>query len=404
MKKNIITALLSLSCFLLQAQRGIGTPNPDPSAILELKSATKGFLPPRLTKVQRDAIVFPLNGLVIYNTTSNCLEWYEGTAWYSGCGSQDSSGGTAIVSGYSCSTASVGTLIEGTPVSGVTQTITTTVVRGGTYSISAVANGVTFGAVGTFTTTGAQNIVLTASGTPLAVGNYNFVLNATPNCNFDRLITSAPAYATCDGSVITTVVPVTSTTGRIWMDRNLGASRSATSSSDYKAYGCLYQWGRENDGHASITWTGKSAGTAVNATTATLSAIDSPGNALFIMSKSAPFDWRSSQNDALWQGLNGKNNPCPSFYRVPTVNEINIEFSRNNIKDTATAYSSDLKFMASGYRDSSNGAITSSGSVGMYWSSTINSTAASTRYIDANQTSSDRGNRAYGFSVRCIKD
>jgi hypothetical protein len=42
---------------------------------------------------------------------------------------------------------------------------------------------------------------------------------------------------------------VTSTTGKIWMDRNLGASRVATSVSDTLAYGDLYQWGRGTDGH-----------------------------------------------------------------------------------------------------------------------------------------------------------
>jgi hypothetical protein len=37
--------------------------------------------------------------------------------------------------------------------------------------------------------------------------------------------------------------------GQIWMDRNLGASRVATSSTDSEAYGDLYQWGRGTDGH-----------------------------------------------------------------------------------------------------------------------------------------------------------
>lgn len=43
------------------------------------------------------------------------------------------------------------------------------------------------------------------------------------------------------------------TTGHTWMDRNLGASRAATSSTDTEAYGDLYQWGRAADGHQKRT-------------------------------------------------------------------------------------------------------------------------------------------------------
>ena len=42
---------------------------------------------------------------------------------------------------------------------------------------------------------------------------------------------------------------VISKTGRVWMDRNLGAQRPAVNSKDSKAFGDLYQWGRPKDGH-----------------------------------------------------------------------------------------------------------------------------------------------------------
>tara|TARA_B110000090_G_scaffold89704_1_gene101755 strand:- start:8070 stop:8588 length:519 start_codon:yes stop_codon:yes gene_type:complete len=48
---------------------------------------------------------------------------------------------------------------------------------------------------------------------------------------------------------------VTSPTGQVWMDRNLGATQVATSSTDHLAYGNLYQWGRALDGHQVIVWT-----------------------------------------------------------------------------------------------------------------------------------------------------
>jgi len=126
---------------------GIGTVNPNTSAKLDVESTTQGFLPPRMTTLQRDAIVEPAAGLTIYNTTVNCLQWWNGTIWYDGCGNNTSS-------------------------------------------------------------------------------------------------TSQPQYPAgtvhCAGA--TTVVDVTNpTTGRIWMDRNLGATQVATSSTDLNSYGDLYQ-------------------------------------------------------------------------------------------------------------------------------------------------------------------
>lgn len=97
-----------------------------------------------------------------------------------------SSGGTALVSAYSCSTASAGTMTVSTAVTGVTQTITATVTTVGTYNISTTANGVTFAVSGTFAGTGSQNIVLTATGTPTASGTHTFELNTTPSCSFER--------------------------------------------------------------------------------------------------------------------------------------------------------------------------------------------------------------------------
>ena len=44
-------------------------------------------------------------------------------------------------------------------------------------------------------------------------------------------------------------------TGKIWLDRNLGASQVCTSSTDSSCYGNLYQWGRNDDGHESSSTT-----------------------------------------------------------------------------------------------------------------------------------------------------
>jgi hypothetical protein len=51
------------------------------SAILQSDSTTKGFLPPRMTTAQRDLIASPAAGLMIYNTTTNVLNFHNGLAW-----------------------------------------------------------------------------------------------------------------------------------------------------------------------------------------------------------------------------------------------------------------------------------------------------------------------------------
>lgn len=84
MKTLGLLLLLTFSS-LSFAQVGIGTVTPDQSSVLDVTSTTQGFLPPRLTTLQRDAIVTPAEGLTIYNTTVHCLETYNGTNWYNYC-------------------------------------------------------------------------------------------------------------------------------------------------------------------------------------------------------------------------------------------------------------------------------------------------------------------------------
>ena len=59
---------------------GIGTFLPNPVAKLDVESTTSGFLPPRMTTAQRDAIS-AVAGLVVYNTTTNKHQGFNGTTW-----------------------------------------------------------------------------------------------------------------------------------------------------------------------------------------------------------------------------------------------------------------------------------------------------------------------------------
>ena len=60
---------------------GIGTQTPVTSALLDLTSTTKGFLPPRMTTTQKNAISTPAEGLIIYDLTLHKLCIYTGSAW-----------------------------------------------------------------------------------------------------------------------------------------------------------------------------------------------------------------------------------------------------------------------------------------------------------------------------------
>jgi uncharacterized protein (TIGR02145 family) len=273
-------------------------------------------------------------------------------------------------------------MIAGTAVTGVTQTITATVTSVGTYSISTTANGVTFTGSGTFVGTGNQNVVLNATGTPTLAPafphTFTYTLNTTPNCNFTRIVLSADDVA--------------SSTGRVWMDRNLGASQVASSSTDVASYGHLYQWGRRSDGHQIRT----------SGTSSTFSTTDVPGNGNFILTFGN--DWRSPQNNNLWQGVSGTNNPCPSGYRLPTETELNDERLIFSTQNGAGAFASPLKLMMAGFRRETNGLIFDVGSYGGYWSSTVSGTNARYLLFASSEASMHAFYRAFGFSVRCLKD
>lgn len=95
----VVFVLLGISRNLF-SQVGIGTNSPHASSVLEVSSTTKGFLPPRLTEAERQAITDPATGLLIYNKNINCLEVFIGSAgnsdsdWKSLCSSGAGTPGT----------------------------------------------------------------------------------------------------------------------------------------------------------------------------------------------------------------------------------------------------------------------------------------------------------------------
>ena len=187
---------------------------------------------------------------------------------------------------------------------------------------------------------------------------------------------------------------VISETGQVWMDRNLGASQVATSSTDSAAYGDLYQWGRGSDGHEKRN----SPITSVNSST------DDPGHGNFITESSYPYDWRVPQNNNLWQGESGINNPCPAGFRLPTYTELETERLSWAINNSAGAFASPLKLVFAGYRYNDDGTVVGAGSVGLYWSGTVDGIYS--RYLGffSYYAFMSYSHRAFGFSARCLED
>lgn len=181
---------------------------------------------------------------------------------------------------------------------------------------------------------------------------------------------------------------------KCWLDRNLGAAQVANSSTDASAYGDLFQWGRLDDGHQVRT----------SSTTTILSTSDVPGHGNFITVQNSPYDWRSPQNNNLWQDVSRINNPCPAGYRVPTESELNAERESWSSNNASGAFASPLKLPRSGYRSRSDGSLAEVGSYGVYWSSTATGNNSQRLYFDNGNADIATENRGYGFSVRCIKE
>ena len=239
------------------------------------------------------------------------------------------------------------------------------------------------------------NAQMTAIASP-AEGLIVYCTNCTPKGIY---VSNGQGFADMSGTPDQTGVAageVRSSTGLIWQDKNLGATQVATSSTDAASYGTLYQWGRATDGHEVRT----------SATTSTTVTSDTPGHGDFITATTATdFNWTDfAGEDNLWQGVAGINNPCGAGYRLPSNAELyneRLTFATNN---AAGAFNSPLSLPLAGYRDRTTGALSNLGTNGYYWSSTVSGTNARTLSFNSSTAGMYTNNRAYGFSVRCLKD
>ena len=198
-------------------------------------------------------------------------------------------------------------------------------------------------------------------------------------------------------------------TGRRWLDRNLGASNVASKVDDYANYGDLFQWGRGDDGHQLVIRGGlgdanmASVNSAVGPFPTSTVSVDDPGHSNFIaVLGTAPVDWRNPQNNNLWQGVLGTNNPCPSGWRLATKEE----WAAEKLTNLADGYTK-LKLTYTGVKAFDYGDFYQSTTNGNYWTSTIGTTDPTQSFrinLSATENLVELQVRAQAFACRCIKD
>ncbi|MGE5355626.1 MAG: hypothetical protein ACM3PT_05245 [Deltaproteobacteria bacterium] len=316
-------------------------------------------------------------------------------------------GPEGLIGSLDCGVAVItGTLTQGVAASGVSASVPYTGGNGGSHAgQTVVSTGVTgltaFLYPGVFNN-GSGSLIYSISGTPSGSGTASFALDiGGQTCNLEIPVTFICGTSTVsfnyNGSPVTYGTVISA--GRCWLDRNLGATQVATSSTDVASYGDLFQWGRFAEGHQVRT----SGTTSTNATTPVPNGGHS-WDGLFIPEPNSPYDWLSVQDNDLWQGVNGMNNPCPDGYRLPTQSEWDAERISWSISSASSAYASPLKLTVAGARDYLDGSIDVVGSYGLYWSSSVGGIGAWVLMFVSYDAYMYNDRRALGFSVRCIKD
>jgi len=173
MKKLFTILLMFISATAFCQVGGMSlSPNgapPDPSAMLDVNSVNKGVLIPRLTQGQRDSISNPAFGLLILNTTTNCINLWLGATWKQICGDCDFGTPVPGNNGPICegqnlsltATTILGATYHWTGPNGFTDTAqnptipNATVGASGSYSVQATLNGCTSQAQSTVATVNA---------------------------------------------------------------------------------------------------------------------------------------------------------------------------------------------------------------------------------------------------------
>lgn len=323
-----------------------------------------------------------------------------------------------------------GNFVAGTPAS-ATVTLNYINSPGGNYIAytSTTVNGVQLSAPAGTLNTGSGSISFTASGTPVIPGTMTIPVSigGSITCNLSITVLNAattpgncgdPGTAIGATGCITfnyrgqqfTYATVRAGDGKVWLRQNLGSPQVAVNSKDSASFGHYFQWGRWDDGHQVPTGPSVTGGPSLQ----NPSHIPN-GNPNFIKGTTATTLWWGSGGAVTntWSGTtitstNGKD-PCTALgagWHLPSATEwINV-MNAEAINDEFSAFESTLKLPLTGYRTSSNGALTPAFTTnfGHYWSNTAGSaTAGNVFFIDTYNTFVYPATRGYGFSCRCVK-
>uniref|UniRef100_UPI0033412BCE FISUMP domain-containing protein n=1 Tax=Flavobacterium sp. TaxID=239 RepID=UPI0033412BCE len=206
---------------------------------------------------------------------------------------------------------------------------------------------------------------------------------------------------------------------------NLGADETADPLvPSWKLNGAYFQWGKKQ-----VDTNGDGYRTKPNSGTEGFAAAPT-GPGAGQTNEAAVASWSTSPAAVgAWNLTEGSpvktaNDPCPSGYRVPTRNEwesiysttpVNTQVNWSNVgtyTSSSTNYiagknvNNSLYLPASGYRDSSDGALGVRGSFAFYWSSTVigSNNAYNLEFNSGSVNPADNSYRINGFSVRCVAE
>ena len=400
--------LLLLLSSGLPAQNIIGGSTGDPTAILDLRSSNKGLLLPRMSSEERSAIVNPAEGLLIYNTSLGCLELNLGSSQTPDWVCMDAR--TGRLAGLQCDMVSLpANWLKGVAVSGLVIAVPYTGGNGGSHNGQTVASSGVTGLTATLYAgsfaNGNGTLLYAVSGTPMSAGTASFAINiGGASCLLQVPVLSCGAY-------------LSPGTLKEFMCHNLGANTSVDPlTPSWELIGNYYQWGRNPTcfGHDNTDLPNPCSSPVYGAAgpwggTANT---DNAGSITGWSTTAAP-------NGAWQDTVKTANDPCPSGFRLPTRLQwqtvINTGLNTREFVGTwtssSTSYTSGIKFgsslllPAAGNRFTSDGTLINRGSFGYYWSSTEN-TSTSAWYLEfgSGNAGTYNGNRADGFSVRCIAE
>ena len=226
------------------------------------------------------------------------------------------------------------------------------------------------------------------------------------------------SYPSATGVLPICGAKTTAGTFLVFMCHNLGVDTSLDpfTYQNPAINGDYYQWGRRKDGHQLVNSTTIETQATNNTATLPTTVIGK-----FITTNgTSPNDWISPQNNSLWlDASKTANDPCPVGFKVPSQSQWGSIFRDGAISDapgsaivnewkwTGNGYTvgANLYLPAAGLRNVLGAGLSNVGTIGYYWSSTVNGTNAyGLDFTSINVNLAYNHYRGYGFSVRCVSE